>query len=429
MTTEWPIQSYTQQRERLSALYDLALELSALRDLPAVLNTALSHCLELTQSEFGFVGLSSDDGKLLDIVAIQGFHPAAEFFQEQHLIPLRPSLFALAILENRPVRSDNAMLEQRYGQPHGHPAVHTFLGVPLRVREQPIGMLGLANRPTPYAQDHEHLLMTYAAQVAIAIQNARLNEQLQRANAELEERVEARTSELKETRDDLAEKAIQLKRLWADTVSIQEHDRQRISQGLHDSLNQLLVGAMLELKAGRDRLTREDGAGAQDHFQRSSDVLHHIEGDLRQVIFDLRPPTLDSLGLLSSLTRYVHQYTRATGLACQVIHEGEPYRLPTDAEITLYRIVQEALQNAANHSRASAVIVQMYFDAQYLCLFVNDDGCGFDLAKCESDPGCHFGLLGMRERAEGIGAKFLIKTAPNCGTQVQVWVPVVAGSA
>ena len=72
-------ETYAQQRERLEALYDLALEISALRDLPSVLNTALSHCLDLTESEFGFIGLNSADGKLLDIVAIQGFHPLSRF--------------------------------------------------------------------------------------------------------------------------------------------------------------------------------------------------------------------------------------------------------------------------------------------------------------------------------------------------------------
>ena len=98
-----------EQRERLEALYRLALEIAELRDPQQVLDTALRHCLDLTASQFGFIGLSSADGRTLDVVAIQGFQAGPQFFARNHLIPLRPSIFARAVLENRPVRSLDAM--------------------------------------------------------------------------------------------------------------------------------------------------------------------------------------------------------------------------------------------------------------------------------------------------------------------------------
>src|SRR5512143_3158079 len=184
------------QRERLQALYHLAVELSALRDLQPVLDTALRHCLELTESRFGFIGLSTPDGAAMDVAAIQGFHPTPEFYNHFHLIPLRPSLFARVVLENSPVRSNDALADPaRIGQPSGHPHVRAFLGVPLLTREKPIGMIGVANRPTPYNDDHEQLLVTYAAQVAIAIRNAQLYEELTAAKDDLELKVIARTRE------------------------------------------------------------------------------------------------------------------------------------------------------------------------------------------------------------------------------------------
>ena len=127
------------QYDQLQALYRMAVELSALRSLETVLNTALQHCLELTDSQFGFIGLNSENDSALDVVAIQGFHPSQQFYQHHRLIPLRPNIFARAVLENRPVRSTNAMSDPlRVGQPKGHPSVGTFLGVPLRIRDQPI---------------------------------------------------------------------------------------------------------------------------------------------------------------------------------------------------------------------------------------------------------------------------------------------------
>ncbi|MCB0165086.1 MAG: GAF domain-containing protein, partial [Anaerolineae bacterium] len=235
----------SQQYERLQALYHLAVELSSLRSLDSVLNTALKQCLDLTGSQFGFIGLNTPNGKAMDVAAIEGFHPSAQFYERFHLIPLRPNIFARAVLENRPVRSEDAMSDHRkLGQPVGHPPVRTFLGVPLRLQDKPIGMIGVANRPQPYDNDHEQLLMTYAAQVAIVIHNVQLYEELTTAKANLEQKVVTRTLQLQKAKENLADKAALLQRLLNETVDVQERERQRIAQDMHDSSSQLLVGAM-----------------------------------------------------------------------------------------------------------------------------------------------------------------------------------------
>lgn len=417
--------SDAESRERLEALYALAVEISALRDLPAVLDTALSHCLELTESRFGFIGLTMPKSTAMDVVAIQGFHPATEFYEQQHVIPLRPNVFARAVLENRPVRSEDAMEDpRRVGQPRGHPPVHTFLGVPLRMGDEPFGMIGVANRPSPYAEDHEHLLVTYAAQVAIAIRNAQLNEALTAAKTELERKVTERTAELREAKEALAQKAEQLQRLLVETVNVQERERQRISKDLHDGLNQLLVGALLELKSGRERLYRSDLPAAEASLRQVGDILHHVEREMRQVIYDLRPPTLDALGLVPSLRRHVEQFAAYSGIQCELQAAGEPYRLQPDVEIGLYRILQEALQNVGAHSSARQAWVNLDFSPQTLTLTVNDDGRGFDLEAFFRNGHGHFGLLGMRERAESLGGKFAVDTQPGAGTRVHVWIPI-----
>lgn len=420
-----PLITYTEQRDRLQALYDLAVELTALRDLPAVLDTALRHCLSLTESEFGFIGLNTSHNKQLDLVAVRGFNAAKDFYDNAHLIPLRPNVFAQAVLENRPVRSLDVMTDpHRVGQPGGHPPVHAFLGVPLRVREEPIGMIGVANRPGPYEDDHEHLLMTYAAQVAIAIHNAQLNEELAQAKADLEEKVVERTEQLREAKDALAQKADQLQRLLTETVTVQERERQRISQDLHDGLNQLLVGALLELKSGRERLNRDDAPGAEKSFQQVGEILHHVEEELRQTIHDLRPPVLDALGLVPSLSRYAEQFSAHSGIHCELVSTGDSFRLVPDVEIGLYRIMQEALQNVLVHSKAQQVVVAVHFEPDMLTLFISDNGRGFNLAQFERNANGHFGLLGMRERAESFGGKLVLKTEAGQGTRVEVWIPI-----
>ncbi len=415
------------QRERLEALYHLAVELSALRDLQSVLNTALRHCLDLTESRFGFIGLTTLDGSAMDVAAIEGFHPTPEFYEHFHLIPLRPSLFARVVLENRPIRSGDALTDPaRIGQPHGHPHVRAFLGVPLLVRDKPIGMIGVANRPAPYSDDHEQLLVTYAAQVAIVIHNTQLYEALTTAKDELEVKVELRTQELQEAKEALLQKAEQLQRLLNETVGVQERERQRIAQDMHDGLNQLVIGAKLELKSARERLSADDRAAAEASLLQVRDVLDRMERDLRQIVYDLRPPTLDALGLPPALRSYAGRFRQYSGIACEVRVEGVPYRLPADMEIGIYRIMQEALQNVSAHAQAARAEVLITFSAEAVSLVIRDDGQGFDLVSVQKNHIGHLGLMGMQERAESLGGQLTIHTFPGQGTRVALAIPLQA---
>lgn len=428
MVTVAPFEINFQQHERLEALYHLAVELSALRSLESVLNTALQHCLDLTGSQFGFIGLNAVGGKTIDVVAIQGFHPSKAFYQHNHLIPLRPSVFARAVLENRPVRSDDARTDpDRVGQPKGHPPVATFLGVPLRLHDAPIGMIGVANRPDPYGLDHEQLLMTYAAQVAIVIRNAQLYEQLTTANEKLERKVANRTRQLQEAKEALAQKAVQLQQLLTETVDVQERERQRIAQDMHDGTNQLLIGAMLELKSARKRLTTGNLSQAEESLQTVRKILHRVEAETKQIIYDLRPPILDALGLVPALRHYTERFEQYSGIPCTLKVSGQPMRLPSRVEISIYRLMQEALQNVSAHAQAGRADVIIDFSAASLNLTIADDGQGFDLAAVKRNNHGNIGLLSMNERAESLGGHLKIRTKPQQGTQVELAVPINDG--
>jgi signal transduction histidine kinase len=415
----------TEQRERLEALYHLALEIAELHDLQQVLDTALRHCLDLTASEFGFIGLNAAEGRTLDVVAIHGFQATPHFYAQNHLIPLRPSIFARAVLQNRPVRSIDAMHDtDRVGQPHGHPPVRAFLGVPLRLRGEPIGMIGVANRATPYTVEHEHLLMTYAAQVAIAIRNAQLYEELKHAKDDLERKVEERTQELGQAKEALAQKALQLRLLLAQTVSGQERERARIAHDMHDGLNQLIIGAMLELKAARRRLTTSSQDEVDAALVRVRAVLGQVDDEIKRIIHDLRPPTLDALGLPPAIDRYVEHLQTFTGLTYRIEVSGQPRRLAPEAEIGIYRVMQEALQNAAAHAQASRVWIRLRWHTYLVVLEVEDNGRGFATEQAVLPSEGHLGLAGMRERAENLGGTLTIQSGRGQGTRVRLRVPL-----
>lgn len=414
----------TERAERLEALYDMAVELSALRSVQEVLDTALTHCLDLTGSEFGFIGLVDGDSTALEIVAISGFHPSRTFYAEHRTIPLRPNLFARVVLENRPVRSVDARTDpDRVGQPPGHPVVGTFLGVPLRFQDRPIGMIGVANRQSHYDDDHERLMSTYAGQVSIVIRNAQLYEALTQANEDLEQTVEERTRELNEAKDSLARYATELRSVLTETVDVQERERRRIARDLHDGINQLLIGAMLELKASQERLSGDTAtAGAAASLSTTSGILRQVEQEVRRVVNDLHPPTLESLGLPAAVKRLADRLGQFFGVECRLDVVGEPRRLGARTEIAAYRIVQEALQNVATHSGADVALVRLEFGTGELGVVVADEGKGFDIDLLPSVG--RFGVVSMRERVEGLEGSFAIHSAVGEGTEVRVSLPV-----
>ena len=212
-------------------------------------------------------------------------------------------------------------------------------------------------------------------------------------------------------------------RLLKETVGVQERERQRIAQDMHDGLNQLVIGAKLELKSARERLSVDDQPAAEASLLRVRAALDRMERELKQIIYDLRPPILDALGLAPSLRRYVERFQEYTGIACEMRVEGEPCRLPADREIGIYRIVQETLQNVSAHARAARVEVTITFSAGAVWLLVADDGQGFDRAAIQKNYVGHLGLMGMQERAESLGGQLAIQSSPGSGTHVALSVP------
>lgn len=167
-------------RDQLVSLYGISLQIASLRQFSELYDLALTYCLVLTESEMGFIGLLNEDRTDMEVVAVKGFHPDPQFYERFRRMPVRPSIFGIAITETRPnISNDVANDPARVGQPPGHPPVRTFLGVPLQLGPQVIGMIGVANKEKGYGPEEERLLSTFSNQIAVAIDNAGLYEQQQ----------------------------------------------------------------------------------------------------------------------------------------------------------------------------------------------------------------------------------------------------------
>jgi signal transduction histidine kinase len=163
---------------------------------------------------------------------------------------------------------------------------------------------------------------------------------------------------------------------------------------------------------------------AKKHLQLASRMARHSLTEARRSITDLRASALEGQDLPAALQAGARQWTAGSRVEVHVDVAGERKELPEEVEQHLLRIAQEAVANALKHAVASRIWIRLHIEARRLCLRVEDDGRGFEQQEAFSTAGGHFGLLGMRERAERLGGALNLTSQPGDGTQVEVTVPL-----
>ena len=277
----------------------------------------------------------------------------------------------------------------------------SLVSVPLIGRgQQVVGVLNLhSHKPRRYGSHDVALLNQVGSLLARTIENARLYERLA-------------------LREQL------LEQFAARTVEAQEIERRHLAGEIHDGISQPLISLWYHLNAAE--AFASDPAVVAHELGRAKDLTSAALDEARQAIAGLRPSTLDDLGLGPSLESLAH-----TVAGPEVEVQVDPCRLPSHVEVALYRIAQEALQNVMKHASAERVTLRLSAQDGRVQLMVEDDGRGFAPAQTtrnrSGDPA--YGLVGMRERAELVGASLEITSTPGSGTRVLVEVPSIRQSS
>ncbi|MDX5363472.1 MAG: PAS domain S-box protein [Pseudazoarcus pumilus] len=237
---------------------------------------------------------------------------------------------------------------------------------------------------------------------------------LHAAQAELERRVAERTAELSAANRELKQTHENLRRLSAHMNSVRESERAHIARDIHDDLGASLTAIQLELNFLRSRLA--DNEALRANVDAALDIGKSAIDSVRRILNDLRPGVLDHLGLWAALECLMDEMQTRAALQCSFScpAEVERVRLGRDAEIAIYRIVQELLTNVQRHAGAQRVGMTVRADGRDLIIEVADDGRGMSLPAAPTS----FGLLGMRERAHSIGGALTFDSAPGRGTTV-----------
>lgn len=218
---------------------------------------------------------------------------------------------------------------------------------------------------------------------------------------------------LLEQRENLREMAERL-------ITAQEEERLRISRELHDDLGQSLTTHMLALRNFQNDLSlpvTELFEGLQALYDQS----YEISIKIRRLAQDLRPPILDALGLKQSIQTYCNKFTERTQLPVTLEIEPVLPALPDIYNITIYRILQEALTNVTKHAKASRVWVELGVDDDFIYLTIQDNGLGLNSNGNHTNG---IGLTGMKERIALVGGKFLLRSALEGGTIITASLPV-----
>jgi PAS domain S-box-containing protein len=273
----------------------------------------------------------------------------------------------------------------------------SFMLIPMISQDKVIGALSfLSTQPEAYTEKELRVAEEVGNQIAGAIANAQMFRSISKHRKELR----ALTIRLQE---------------------VEEAERRRLTRELHDRVGPNLTALSINLNIILKQLAAESSGKVGIRLEDSLRLLEETALHIRDVMAELRPPVLDDYGLLAALQWYGEQFAERTGVIFVIQGAEATPRLPLPLEAALFRISQEALTNVARHARAGQVTVTLEEVAQEVRLTIADDGTGFEFSE-KSETRSAWGLISMRERAEAVGGRFQVKSAPGKGTRIMVAV-------
>lgn len=387
------IQQYSENLEqlvasrtrKLSVLYQVTAVAAESLGLQATLAESLQQVLTVMESEQGAIHLVSDCGKRLELAVQQGL-PQAVVGQARS-IAVGSQLGQALLDSSRPYRLADETIEPFLRALTDGRDPQAYVGLTLRARSVVVGILSFWREQDspPLSEDEIALLTSLGEQMGMVVESARLRKQ-------------------------------------AKKTAVME-ERSRLARDLHDSVTQLLYSATLIAAAGRESHQSGNSAQAGKCLAELGDVAQQALKEMRLLIFELRPPSLEREGLIGTLQERLDSVEGRANVSTRLLVDDLP-PLVEKAQEAFYYIAQEALNNALKHASASTLEVTLAATQQYVTLTVADNGVGFVPEDVDNCGG--LGLVSMRERVALFAGELTVDSAPHEGTRIHARLPIAA---
>jgi signal transduction histidine kinase len=393
-----------ERNRQLMGLNAISRTISQSLDMNDILNSVIDKTLKMLNLTHGFIIFQAIEG---DFTITQ----AVLKMGDKYLNPVVPHSIAKAIVERFDQSSDEAILEPLNASMHLISAMipdgeisgslDTVIHVPLKTKGKALGMMCVfSSAERGFSPEDRHFLVTIGHAVTTGIENAVLYEELQRRKATIEDALR-------------------------HSIMAQEEERHRIARELHDQTSQILTGVSAKIQAAMNDLSLASPS-VTSRLEEVQLSLTEMLGDIRGIIYELRPTVLDDLGLAAAVRSHTARHLERAGIRASFDVSGSKRRLPSEVEVALFRIIQEATTNVVRHAAAESIHIKLEFAENVVLLDIKDDGKGFDFQEVK-DPKLKkrgMGLVNMRERSEILGGTFGINSQHGIGTRIKVEIPL-----
>jgi len=387
----------------LVALSRVSAALSGLWDLDAILRVALDNMLNIMNGTIGGILLLDEQTQTLSYRVRHGL--STKYAKEMRM-SLGEGIAGRVAKSGKSILLEDISADPRTARPDlvSDEGLKAFISVPLRAKDRVLGVINVASRmPHRFTTNDMYLLHSIGDQLGVAIEQSRLYERIRRARE-------------------------RLRKLARQNLVAEEEERRRIARELHDETSQSLSGIALQLQALIEMSTISNNQDAEfiAGLKKVQALTVQVHKEVSRLISDLRPALLDTLGLVPAVRQHAETRLQPLEINTSVEIKGAERRLPTDVEVALFRFIQGAVGNIAQHSEAKNAIIVLEYQPSELLLRISDDGKGFDVSEITDveESGRGRGLFSMRERIGFLSGTSGVESEIGVGTTVWAKVPI-----
>ena len=385
-------------RRRLEALWAIARMTDASHQ--KLCDRVLTEILDLTQSRYAFYGFFNEDESMMTLHSwsVEALESCQVIDKPLHFPIMEAGIWADAVRERRTLIINDYKEDhpKKKGLPKGHVPLSRLLVVPVFSYDRIVALAAVANKSTEYKEEDARQIDAFATNVQVIMESQRSREALTKSEEEL-------------------------RILSSQLLTAQELERGRIARELHDGIGQSLSAIKFRVEDAVGQIAKGLPDSGAHSLNSLIPLIQSTVEEVRRITMDLRPATLDDLGILVTIGWFCREFqnTYSTVRIDKDISIDES-DVPESLKIVIYRVLQEALNNVAKHSGADRVTIALKKRNSDIELAIEDNGCGFDLEESLSGDSSErgFGLGSMKERIEFSGGSFSIESAGQKGTVI-----------